>query len=344
MSSRTVSIIGGSGYAGGELLRLLLSHSQVQVKQATSRRFAGQKASVVHPNLRQQTELIFCEISDLEPCNVLFVALPNKRSMGLMPQLRELAPVVIDLGADYRLNDQSVFKNYYGAEHTDSNNLTNFTYGLAEINRDAIRKSDWIACGGCEATAIQLALYPLVKHKLIETNGIIADVKIGSSAAGSHGSSSSHHPERHGVLRSYQPTGHRHQAEISQNLSIDVSMSATAVNIVRGILATIHTQLKANLTEKDVWKAYRSVYGSEPFIRIVKQKTGLYRYPEPKLLWGTNFCDIGFELDPVTNRLVVLSAIDNLVKGTAGQAIQAMNIRLGISEEEGLRFPGLHPV
>jgi N-acetyl-gamma-glutamyl-phosphate/LysW-gamma-L-alpha-aminoadipyl-6-phosphate reductase len=242
------------------------------------------------------------------------------------------------------LREAQIFEQWYGKKHDQTRLLSEFVYGIAEIHREKIRNAQFIACGGCEATAIILSLYPLTSNHLIELHGAIADVKIGSSAAGSKASGSSHHPERHGLLRSYKPTGHRHEAEIQQELGISVEMSSTAVNIVRGILATIHVQLKEEVTEKDVWRAYRKVYGKEPFIRLIKQRHGLYRYPEPKILWGTNYCDIGFEKSGGSNRLVVLSAIDNLVKGTAGQAVQCMNLMLGFPEETGLAFPGLHPI
>jgi len=170
-----------------------------------------------------------------------------------------------------------------------------------------------------------------------------------SSQAGLKASLSSHHPERSGVVRSYMPTGHRHTAEICQELEVygnklDVAISATAIDMVRGLLVTIHTIPRNNITEKDIWKAYREEYKNEPFIRIVKESQGLYRYPEPKILQGTNYCDIGFEMDTVSRRLVVIGAIDNLVKGTAGQAVQAMNIMYGFPETTGLGFPGLHPI
>jgi N-acetyl-gamma-glutamyl-phosphate/LysW-gamma-L-alpha-aminoadipyl-6-phosphate reductase len=320
-----VSIVGASGYAGGELLRLLLNHPEVSVIQATSQRFSGEPVALAHPNLRGQTNLSFSPIEELKSCDVLLIALPNDQSTSLMPGFKKIAPKIIDLGSDFRLSDKSV-------------------YGLAELNREKIVKAKLVSGGGCEATAIILALYPLIKEKLIDESGIIADVKIGSSAAGNKPSGSSHHPERQGVLRSYKPTGHRHQLEVANQLGVDISMSATAVNLVRGILATIHTNLRKGLSEKEVWQAYRKTYQKEPFIRLVKQGRGLYRYPEPKLLWGTNFCDIGFEKDSNSNRLVVLSAIDNLVKGTAGQAVQALNLMSGFEETTGLNFPGLHPV
>ena len=323
--SISVSIIGGSGYAGGELLRLLLNHPQVNINQVTSKRLAGQPITLAHPNLRGQTDLRFTSIDQLNQSDLLFIALPNGQSTSLMPQFKKLAPKIIDLGSDFRLSPE-------------------FVYGLAELNRSKLKAAKLVAGGGCEATAVILALYPLVKTKLLAPSQIIADVKIGSSAAGNKPTAASHHPERQGVLRSYQPTGHRHQIEIKHQLGIDVAISATAVNLVRGILATIHTQVKPGVTEKQIWQAYRQIYGKEPFIRIVKQARGLYRYPEPKLLWGTNYCDIGFEKDSGSNRLVVISAIDNLVKGTAGQAIEAMNLMFNFPETTGLNFPGLHPI
>lgn len=336
--------MGGSGYAGGELLRILLSHPMVHIQQITSRRFAGQPVTLMHPNLRGKTTLSFCDISDLKQCDILFVSLPNTQSMPLMNGFLQIAKKVIDLGADFRLKNSDEFNYWYEQKHIHPELLTKFTYGISELHRQEIKNSNYVSCAGCEATAIILGLYPLVQENLIKTSSIIADVKIGSSASGNKGSDASHHPERHGVLRSYQPTHHRHQAEIKQELNVDVEISATAVNIVRGILATIHVQLTGNFSEKDVWKAYRNVYSGEPFIRIVKQQSGLYRYPEPKLLWGTNYCDIGFEKSADSNRLVVLSAIDNLVKGTAGQAIQAMNIMCDFAETTSLEFSGLHPI
>ncbi len=346
-----VSILGGSGYAGGELLRLLLSHSHVTLQQVTSRKYAGQHVSLVHPNLRKITDLTFVHPDELTACDVLFVALPNTESMGKMKDLQKIATKIIDLGADFRLSDAKVFQSWYKTEHTASDLVGKFIYGLVELHRDEIRKANLVACGGCEATVSILALYPLVKHKLIESS-IIIDAKMSSSQAGMQVSLSSHHPERAGSVRSYMPTGHRHTAEIEQELQLEnsrsqrrsVAISATALDMVRGLLVTIHTIPVAGVTEKDIWKAYRDSYKDEPFIRMVKEQQGLYRYPEPKILQGTNYCDIGFALDGRTNRLVVIAAIDNLVKGTAGQAVQAMNVMCGFDEKEGLSFPGLHPI
>ena len=344
----SVSIYGGSGYAGGELVRILLNHTYVTIKQVTSRQYAGFPVSLAHPNLRKVTNLVFSNPNQLEPCDVLFVGLPNGESMKYMALFMKKARKVIDLGADFRLHNQRDFEQWYQLTHESPKLLKKFVYGIAELHRNEIKKATYVACAGCEATVSILSLYPLVKHKLIEKN-IIIDAKMSSSQAGMKPTLSSHHPERAGSVRSYMPTGHRHSAEIIQELSLvgfkpEVAISATAIDMVRGLLVTIHVTPKKNVTEKEVWKAYRESYAKEPFIRIVKERQGIYRYPEPKILQGTNFCDIGFEMDTKTNRLVVIGAIDNLVKGTAGQAVQAMNILYKFPETTALEFPGLHPI
>jgi len=272
------------------------------IKQVTSRQFAGLPVSAVHPNLRKVTDLTFIHPDKLTTCDLLVIGLPNGVSMGQMQQFMKLAPKIIDLGADFRLRSQRVFEKWYHKPHQLPDALPQFVYGLAELHREEIKKSSFVACGGCEATVSILALYPLHKNKLIEER-VIIDAKMGSSQVGMSPSLSSHHPERAGVVRSYMPTGHRHTSEIEQELvGLNVGISATAIDMVRGILVTIHTFPKEGVTEKDVWKAYRQTYGDEPFIRIVKESTGIYRYPEPKILHGTNYCDIGFELDTHTNR------------------------------------------
>jgi len=340
----TISIIGCSGYAGGELLRILLNHPRVKIHQVTSRQFAGQPISIAHPNLRKATNLTFTHPDKLSRCDFLFVALPNCISMEMMTNLKKVANKIIDLGADFRIHDKDLFEKWYHKKHTSPELLGQFIYGIPELHRNEIKKALFVACAGCEATVSILSLYPLVKHDLIKEN-VIIDAKMSSSQGGMDFSLASHHPERAGVVRSYMPVGHRHTAEIEQELKgLQVAISATAIDMVRGLLVTIHTIPKNNVTEQMIWRAYREEYQKEPFIRIVKELQGIYRYPEPKILQGTNFCDIGFSMDSHTNRLVVIGAIDNLVKGTAGQAVQAMNIMLGFDETEGLKFSGLHPI
>lgn len=344
-----VSIIGASGYAGGELLRILLQHPKVKIKEVTSNRFAGELVTLHHPNLRGRTDLHYLKIDQLSSCDVLFISLPNGVSMNYMDKFTKLAKHIIDLGADFRLRTESAWSKWYKTVHKKPDFLNKFVYGVPELRRNEIRKAKFVAGPGCEAIVSILSLFPIVKHKLISLDKIIIDAKMGSSQAGSKGTDSSHHPERSGAVRTYLPAGHRHTAEIEQELTIGdlkptVGITATAIEMVRGIQVTIHTFLNAGITEKDVWHAYHKEYRNEPFIRIVKMKSGLYRYPEPKILQGTNFCDVGFEIDQYTQRLVVIGAIDNLTKGTAGNAIQCMNLMCGFEETLSLDFTGLHPI
>lgn len=351
MASIKVSIAGGSGYAGGELLRLLLFHPNVEVKQVTSERFAGKLVTRVHPNLRKVTLVKFSRIDELQPCDVLFLCLPHGTSMHAIAKYQKIAPKIIDLSGDFRLKSKQAYEQWYGHPHVAPSLLGSFVYGIPELHRAAMQKASLISSAGCNATATILALYPLFKHNLVDEQRTVVEVKAGSSEGGNTPSLASHHPERTGCVRSFKPTQHRHIAEMLQELgmvskekSLQIHFSATAIDLVRGILATCHVFLKKDLDEKDIWKVYRQEYGNEPFIRIVKENDGIYRYPEPKILMGTNYCDIGFEKDPTSNRLVVMSAIDNLMKGAAGQAVQAFNIMHGFPETTGLSFPGLHPV
>lgn len=337
------SIVGGSGYAGGELLRLLLEHPEVKVAQVTSQRFAGRFVHSTHSNLRGATRLKFCTIDALEPCDLLFLALPHGRASEHFEQFSALAPRIIDLSADFRLLDATLYEQWYGKPHIAPERLSRFVYGLPEIYREQIAQARYVSGVGCNATAVNLALLPLARRGLIEQ--AVIEVKVGSSEGGNSHSLASHHPERVNAVRSFAPTGHRHQAEIKQALGeFELHFSATAVELVRGVLCTAHVFLNEDLSEKEVWKLYREAYANEPFVRIVKDKRGVYRYPEPKILAGTNYCDVGFERDPNSNRLVVISAIDNLMKGAAGTAVQAMNVMFGWDERMGLAFVGLHPI
>jgi N-acetyl-gamma-glutamyl-phosphate/LysW-gamma-L-alpha-aminoadipyl-6-phosphate reductase len=338
-----VSIVGASGYGGGELLRLLLDHPEVEVHQATSERNAGKPVTRVHPNLRKRTSLNFCTLHDLEKVDLLFVSLPHTQSMQRFGDLCGLAERIIDLSADFRLKDPGVYLRWYGVEHAHPGRLSEFVYGNVELHRDEMKKARYISGAGCNATATILPLWPLIKLGVVDTAlPIVAEAKCGSSEGGNAVSEASHHPERSGCVRSYKPTGHRHIAEMEQELGRLVHFSATSIEMVRGILVTAHLFVKPGTTEKDIWKAYRQVYGKEPFIRIVKENQGIYRLPEPKIVAGTNYCDIGFELEG--SRLVVISAIDNLMKGAAGQAVHAMNVMCGFEETAGLTFAGLHPI
>jgi N-acetyl-gamma-glutamyl-phosphate/LysW-gamma-L-alpha-aminoadipyl-6-phosphate reductase len=338
-----VSIVGASGYGGGELLRLLLQHPHVEIHQCTSERFAGKPVTRLHPNLRKRTSLKFCSIQELAKIDLLFTALPHTRCMQKFEKLCSLADQIIDLSADFRLKDAGAYRKWYGIEHTQSDGLAEFVYGNVELHREEMKTARYISGAGCNATATILPLWPLFKQGVVDTSKpVVAEAKCGSSEGGNSASEASHHPERSGCVRSYKPTGHRHIAEMEQELGHPVHFSATSIEMVRGILVTSHLFITEGTTEKDIWQIYRQVYGQEPFIRIVKEKQGIYRFPEPKILVGTNYCDIGFELDG--SRLVVVSAIDNLMKGAAGQAVHAMNVMCGFEETAGLDFAGLHPI
>jgi len=343
-----VSIAGASGYAGGELIRLLAAHPAVTLAQVTSERNAGKPVSKLHPNLRRFVDMKFSTIDELESCDVLFLGLPHGESSRRIDRFRPLAPRIIDMAADFRLRDAELYARWYGKPHPAPQMLGEFVYGIPELHREEMAGARLISSAGCNATATILSLWPLYANDLVDPDRTVVEVKVGSSEAGNQAGPASHHPERAGCVRSFMPSGHRHTAEMIQELGrgreIAIHFSATAIDMVRGVLATCHVFLKDDLEEKDVWKVYREAYADEPFIRIVKERDGLYRYPEPKLLAGTNLCDIGFERDPASRRLVVIGAIDNLMKGAAGQAVQALNIMMGYEERTALEFVGLHPV
>ncbi|KAB8140121.1 N-acetyl-gamma-glutamyl-phosphate reductase [Chloroflexia bacterium SDU3-3] len=341
-----VSIIGGSGYVGGELLRLLLAHPGVEVAHVTSERLAGKPVASTHPNLRGHTSLQYVPASKVAPCDVLFLALPHGSAAKRIEEFAALAPKIVDCSADFRLRDTAAYERWYGEEHPNPAWLGRFVYGLPEIYREQIRAASYVSGVGCNATATNLALLPLARAGLIDTDrDVIVEVKVGSSEGGAQSSDASHHPERSGAVRSFATTGHRHTAEVIQETGVErVHLSITGIEMVRGAVATAHAFAKSAITEKDLWRAYRAAYTPEPFVRIVREKQGIYRLPEPKILAGTNYADVGFALDEATGRIVSICAIDNLGKGAAGSAVQCMNLMCGLEETAGLEFWGLHPV
>ncbi|MCB0061983.1 MAG: N-acetyl-gamma-glutamyl-phosphate reductase [Caldilineaceae bacterium] len=349
-SQLNVSIVGGSGYVGGELLRLLLDHPHVTVQQVTSERNAGSFVHFTHPNLRGRTKLQFVSADALEPCDLLFLGLPHGGAMERIEHFAGLADRIVDLSADFRLRNPDDYVRWYGKPHANPDWLAKFVYGLPELHREQLQGASYVSGVGCNATATNLAIWPLFANDLIDpSRGVLCEVKVGSSEGGNKSSDATHHPERSGVMRSFAPTGHRHTAEILQAIvrtgaETAVHLSATAIDNVRGVLATAHLFVKEGVAEKDLWRAYRQSYRNEPFVRLVKEKTGIYRYPEPKILAGSNYADVGFELDEATGRVVAICAIDNLMKGAAGSAVQCMNLMLGWEETTGLGFPGLHPI
>ena len=345
----TTSIIGASGYVGGELLRLLLHHPALRVAQATSARNAGRFIHQLHPNLRPargRTSLQFVHPDALEACDVLFLALPHGEAARAIERYAGLAERIIDCSADFRLRDAQRYARWYGEAHPAPEWLPRFVYGLPEVEREALRGARYASGVGCNATATNLALLPLVRAGLIDASRpVIVEVKVGSSEGGAASTDSSHHPERAGAVRSFAPVGHRHTAEVQQVTGLEnIHLSITSVELVRGALATAHVFAARPVSEKDLWAAYRAFAREQPFVRVVKERQGIYRFPEPKIVAGTNFADVGFALDEGTGRIVSICAIDNLMKGAAGSAVQCMNLMCGFEETAGLEFTGLHPI
>jgi len=341
--SYTASVVGGSGFTGGELLRLLAGHPEFEVAQATSRSKENKTVGNAHPNLRG-LDLRFSSPEDLESVDVLFAATPHGVSMGQIDEFQEAADTVVDLSADFRLDTEAQYDEWYDG-HERPELLDEAVYALPELTRDELPGADLIASGGCNATATILGLKPLFDADVLSGDEqVVVDVKVGSSEGGAGGGAASSHPERSGVVRPYAPTGHRHEAEIEQFLGLSVSFTVHAVDMTRGASATAHVFPDGPVSKGDLWGAYRGSYEDEPFVELVAGGGGVYRYPEPKAVAGTNRAEVGFELDPGNKRVVVFSAIDNMMKGSAGQAVHAANVALGIEETAGLEFQGLHPV
>jgi len=358
-----VGVIAASGYTGGETVRLLLSHPKVKLNYITSRRLISKYFHSVYPNLRNISTLKFEEYNIVkvkEKCDVVFLAVPHGISQDMVPELLEVGLKVIDLSADFRIKDDKIYQEYYKKTHSHPELLKseNTVYGLPELHREEIKNANLVAVAGCQSSSAIYGLYPLIKEGIIQTNNIIVDSKTGSSGSGAVVNEASHHPIRANSIRPYKMTGHRHTAEIEQELTlilksnksrneqVKVGFSAHGVNLVRGILSTSHVFYddSTDVSEKILFNAYRTAYGEEPFVRLINQKVGIFRLPDPKLIIGTNYCDVGFQIDEHLNRIVVLCALDNLVKGAAGNAIQCMNIMYGFPETSGLEFPGYFPL
>jgi len=348
-----IGVIGASGFVGGELLRLLTLHPEVEVTSATSRKYAGQYIYRVHANLRNLTDLQFTNQDiekSIDSSDLIFTAVPHGTAVDIMPRLVESGVKIVDMSADFRLKKADNYPKWYNYTHPHPSLLKRFLFGLPEIRREKMKGARLVSCPGCMALTSILSLSPLLNGNIIDQKRIIVDAKIGSSGAGVASTRATNHAERYGVIRPYKPVGHRHTAEVEQELSIisgsevSVLMSTHGVNLVRGILCTSQLFLKKSLAISDIWKLYREAYHEEPFIRLVRDKQGIYRFPDPKVVIGSNYCDIGFELDDQNDRLVVMAATDNLVKGAAGNGIQCMNLMLDFEETTGLEAAPIHPV
>lgn len=335
-----IAIIGASGYTGAELTRILCNHAQVQISAVTSRQHAGQDLAEVFPHLRDKVSII-CEEPDIEKicekADLLFTAVPHKTAMAIVPEILSAGKKIIDLSADFRLKDVAIYEKWY-QKHTASKYLNTAVYGLPELYREAIRKTALVANPGCYPTSALLALAPLLENRLIDPQSIIIDSKSGTSGAGRSASVATLFCEVTDGFRPYKVGDHRHTPEIEQEISLlagiktTVSFTPHLLPISRGILSTIYATIDSDLTEDMVEKAYQDKYNREPFVRLIGQSA----LPATQYVRGSNYCDISFRIDKRTNRIIILSAIDNIVKGAAGQAVQNMNIMCGFAEQEGL--------
>ncbi|AFS78860.1 N-acetyl-gamma-glutamyl-phosphate reductase ArgC [Gottschalkia acidurici 9a] len=344
-----VGIIGATGYVGTELVRLLRSHKEVEIKYITSQSYIGQKYDSIYENFRDVFQ-IECSEQDLEKIaeevDVMFIALPHGiASKEITASILEKCKV-IDLGADYRLKNQDVYEEWYNTNHLSPELLEEAVYGLCEINREEIKKARLIANPGCYPTSSTLSLAPLLKEDLIEKDSIIIDAKSGVTGAGRSLNLGTHYTECNESIKAYGVASHRHTPEIEEQLSylgeeeVYINFTPHLVPMNRGILTTSYAKLKEKLSYKDVKSIYEKYYKDEYFVRLTKE--GIL--PETKWVKGSNFCDIGLKVDERTGRVIVIGAIDNMIKGAAGQAVQNMNILFNLDEKTGLDdvsiFPG----
>lgn len=341
-----VGIIGASGYTGGELLRLLSRHRECEVVCATSRKAKARRIHEVHPHLRGIVELKF---EDLPPQEVasrsdfVFTATPHGAAMEIVPKLLEHGVKVVDLSGDYRFEDVKVYEKYYGLEHEHPE--LKAAFGLPELYREQIKNARFVANPGCYPTSVILGLVPMLKRGIIEPQRIVADSKSGVSGAGAVPKKSTHFCMAEESITPYKVVGHRHLPEMEQELrkfnsGVKVSFVPHLVPVIRGISTTLHCFLKKNAESDEIRSIYSKFYKNEPFVRVLEAGA----IPRMSSVRGTNYIDIGgFEVDNERGRLVVVSVIDNLVKGASGQAVQNMNIMQGYKETLGLEQVGAHP-
>lgn len=342
-----VGIIGASGYTGEELARILALHPGVELTVATSRQYAGKRLSDIFPNLRKVVDLIVEDVvidELVKRADLFFTAVPHQTAMGLVPQLLEKGCKVVDLSADFRIHDADVYEKWYQT-HSAPEYLSRAVYGLPELHRELIKKSNLVANPGCYPTSIILATAPMLKGGMIDPETIIADSKSGASGAGRGAAVGSLFCEVTEGFKAYKVAEHRHTPEIEQEITklagrpVVISFTPHLLPMSRGILSTIYAKLLPGITGQQVRSIYEEFYSHERFVRLCAEG----ELPATQFVRGSNFCDIGWKLDPRTGRVVIVSAIDNLVKGAAGQAVQNMNLICGLPEEMGLATVPLFP-
>lgn len=342
-----VAIVGASGYTGVELARLLSAHPQAKVTCLTSRQHAGMPFSEVFPSMRSCLDLV-CDPVDIDlicsKADLIFTALPHQTAMEVVPRFLDAGKKVIDLSADYRLRDPLTYAKWY-QEHTSVHLLAEAVYGLPELFRTSIAGARLVANPGCYPTSVALALAPLLQHELVDVASLIIDSKSGVSGAGRVARESSLYCEVNESFKAYGVATHRHTPEIEQTLSglagreVTVSFTPHLLPVNRGILTTCYATLTRSLSTEAVISRLSEAYGQEPFVRVLPAG----KLPDVGFVRGSNYCDIGAVSDQRTGRVIVVAAIDNLVKGAAGQAVQNMNILLGLDERAGLQQVGLFP-
>ncbi|OQW60367.1 MAG: N-acetyl-gamma-glutamyl-phosphate reductase [Nitrospira sp. ST-bin4] len=344
-----VAIAGASGYAGAELVRLAAAHPFYEITAVTSEKSAGQLVSAVFPSLTGIVEHRFEALAPealAERADAVFLALPHTKSQDPVALCMKAGKLVVDLSADYRLKDVAAYEQWYQTPHTHPRLLEEAVYGLPELHREAIAKARLVASPGCYPTAAILQLAPLIAKNLVQPDLIVIDAKSGISGAGRSPALPYHFPEAHESLEPYKIGKHRHIPEIEQELSgmigktgsVTVTFTPHLVPMNRGILSTAYCKLVHDMPLADLRSLYREFYKGERFVRLYEDIV-----PNPRYIRGSNFCDVGVYTDPRAGWVVTVAAVDNLVKGAAGQAIQAMNLMMGIPEESGLTLPGSYP-
>ena len=341
------SVIGASGYGGAEAVRLLTAHPQVDIVHVTAETQQGRAMSSLYPNLRQFVDqtMIGADAERIgRDSDVTFASLPSGKAMHLVPTLLEQGCKVIDIAADFRLHDASLYPTWYKFDHTAPDYLDEAVYGLPELHREAITKTRLLANPGCYPAASLLALIPLLQAGKVKTSGIITDAKSGVSGAGRGGGGGLGYSEVNENLSAYSVAVHNHTAEIEQEFSavagcpVRVLFTPHLVPMTRGILATVYAPLSAKLTEQEALHLYAETYSDAPFVRVLDDAM-----PQTKATLGSNYCDVTVKIDPRTDTAIAIAAIDNLGRGAAGQAIQNMNLMFGLPETMGLQFPGVFP-
>ena len=337
-----VGIVGGTGYTGVELLRLLAAHEHAEVSVITSRAEAGLRVDELYPNLRGHYDLAFRE-PDVADCDIVFFATPHNVAMNLVPQLLDAGTRIVDLSADFRIRDAALWSEWYGEPHACPQLLGEAVYGLPETSREQIASARLVACPGCYPTAVQLGFLPLLRHALVDTQTLIASAASGASGAGRQAKVDNLLSETSGSFKAYGVTGHRHLPEIEQGLA-DVANEAVKLTfvphllpIVRGIHATLFARLRGSA--EGLQALYEDFYRAEPFVDVLP--VGVF--PQTRTVKGANRCQLSVVVPQERDTVVVMSVIDNLVKGASGQAVQNMNLMLGLPEDTGLRQVGLMP-